>query len=100
MTDLSLWMVMKQQIVSAGPYLINDQMQLLVAILCADKDFWKSEFGFWIFKVSRSCQKPGKGWVVVVGGRFGLTGSSSGYGLFPVFSVIMNIIYQDNLGFV
>lgn len=51
---------MKQQIVSAGLYLINDQVQLLVAILCADKYFGKSEFGFWIFKVSRSCQKPGK----------------------------------------
>lgn len=44
---------------STGPYLINDQMQLLVAILCADKYFWKSEFGLWIFEVSGSCQKPG-----------------------------------------
>lgn len=49
------------------PYLINDQMQLLIAILRADKYFWKSEFGFWIFKISRSRQKPGEnrehGWV-------------------------------------
>lgn len=39
-------------------YLINNQMQLLVAVLCADKYFWKPEFGLWIFKIGRSCQKP------------------------------------------
>lgn len=43
-----------------SPYFINNQMQLLIAILCADKYFWKSEFGLWIFKIGRSCQKPGE----------------------------------------
>lgn len=41
-------------------HLINDQMQLLVAVPCADKYFRKSEFGLWIFEISRSCQKPGE----------------------------------------
>lgn len=36
-------------------YLINYKMQLLVAALCTDKYFWKSEFGLGIFKIKRSC---------------------------------------------
>lgn len=41
-------------------YLINNQVQLLIAIFCADKYFWKSEFGLRVFKIGRSCKKPGE----------------------------------------
>ena len=41
-------------------YLINDQVQLLVAVLCADKYFGKSEFGLRVFEIGRSGQKPGE----------------------------------------
>lgn len=41
-------------------YLINDQMQLLIAVLCADEYFRKSEFGLWVFEIGRSCQEPGE----------------------------------------
>lgn len=50
---------MEQEIMFILPYLINNQMQLLIAILGADKYFRKAEFGFWVFEISRSCQKPG-----------------------------------------
>lgn len=39
-------------------HLIDDQVQLLVAVLSADKYFRKSEFGLWIFEIRRSGQKP------------------------------------------
>jgi len=54
---------MKDEVVSwpttcTVPHLIYDQMQLLVAVLCAHEYFRKSEFGLWIFEISRSRQKP------------------------------------------
>lgn len=39
-------------------YLINNQMQLLVAVFCRHKYFRESEFGLWIFQICWSRQKP------------------------------------------
>lgn len=49
---------MGKQIIFTPRYLINNQMQLLIAIICADKYFRESEFGLWIFQIGGSCQKP------------------------------------------